>query len=145
MNTFCDTREPVARTMVRSIRIEHLPDENPDLSWLEQSYDEGDIPPEEAAKYREQDRERLAAYSCGEWHMIGIRATAEVAIPTPPGGRTVILQRTTSPGLWGIESDSDEGHYNETAEEECDTLKTMLLALGFDETNINEKITEATS
>lgn len=43
------------------------PDDNPDLSYLEDKGRYVGVPPAEAAKYREQDRARLLAYG-DSWH-----------------------------------------------------------------------------
>jgi hypothetical protein len=83
-------------------------DEFPDTSWLD-------------------DEPRLEAFQDGTWHMIGIQAAATFLIPL--GGHFVV-QTVESPGLWGIESDSDEAYLDEVYAEECGNLAEMLKTLG---------------
>ena len=107
-----------------TVRIDRVLDTDPDLSYLEQSY-EPDCPPDEAEKYRKQDSERLRDYNRGEWQMIGICATVVI----DNGGGWAKPTEIGRDSLWGIESDSDEGYLGET-ERECarqaisDTRKT---------------------
>jgi hypothetical protein len=75
----------------------------------------------------EQDYKRMEAYNAGEWHMCGVRASVVLSIPH---GDSFITQKITSPGLWGIESDSGEDYFNEVFAEESDTLADMLRELG---------------
>jgi hypothetical protein len=105
-----DTGAPltVARRDFR--RLEHI-DEYPDLSWLEDA----------------AGRERLDAFREGCWHMIGIQAGASFLIPL---GGHLVSQSVTSPGLWGIESDSDEAYLDAVYAEECANLAAMLAAIG---------------
>jgi hypothetical protein len=42
-----------------------------------------------------------------------------------------VVQRITSGGLWGIESDSGKDHFESTAREELAQLKDELVGLGF--------------
>lgn len=74
----------------------------------------------------EQDYERMEAYNAGDWRMIGIRATVEIAIPCGSYARTQTLK---SPGLWGIESDSDEAELESIFDDECMMLAEMVQAL----------------
>ena len=89
-----------------------IPDSDPDPSYLEQ----------------EGWEERLAAYQHGDFGYVGVQATTELRIPSDQGGW--IAQTITSPGLWGIEDDSDQEYLNEVFEEERATLLDMLKALG---------------
>lgn len=86
-------------------------DDCPDLFWLDD----------------DAGRERLADFHDGHWHMIGVQAAATILIPL---GRHFVMQTLTSPGLWGIESDSDDAYLDQVFAEECDTLVAMLGALG---------------
>jgi hypothetical protein len=108
----------MSKPIVTFERLE-IPDNDPDLSYLEQDY--SDSPADEAEKYREQDRKRLAEYRRGGWYMVGIRARANISIPH--SGYTTMYS-LESPGLWGIESDSGEPYFAEVFEEE----KQQLLA-----------------
>ena len=105
-----DTGVPltVARQSFR--RIERI-DEYPDTSWLDD----------------ESGRERLVAFREGCWHLIGIQASANVLIPL---GDHLVTQTVTSPGLFGIESDSDEDYLDQVFDEECANLAAMLIAIG---------------
>jgi hypothetical protein len=86
-------------------------DEYPDLSWLDD----------------DAGRERLDAFRDGSWHMVGIQAAATVLIPL---GDHFVAQTVISPGLFGIESDSDEDHFDAVFAEECASLAAMLAAIG---------------
>lgn len=123
---FEDTFNASAPIKVDSIRIEHLIDENPDVSWLEQDY--SDCTPADQAKYRAQDAERLAAFNRGDWYCIGIRAKAVVSYPCGNGSRR--LETFTSSGLWGIESDSDADYIKTVERDELSDLQDHLSKFG---------------
>ena len=111
---------PGQRTMtVRAADIERIeePDPHPDLSWLE---------PDANPANAEANAERLASYRAGEWHCIGIRARAAFLIDL---GRAALIQTVDSPGLWGIESDSDPDHLDRVFAEEAQTLRGILAKL----------------
>ena len=91
---------------------ETIPDDSPDTSYLEQDGFE----------------DRMRAYRRGDFGFIGVRAAIDLDIPTKQGG--IIGQRITTPGLWGIEDDSDEDYLREVYEEECAQLVEMLETLG---------------
>ena len=111
---------PGQRTMtVRAAdidRIEEL-DPYPDLSWLDP-----DANPADAGA----NAERLAAYRAGEWRCIGIRARAAFLIDL---GQATLIQTVESPGLWGIESDSDPEYLDQVFAEEAQTLRGILAQL----------------
>lgn len=90
------------RPSVERSWIEVVPDENPDTSYLEQDV----------------FADRFEAFKRGDFAFVGVRACAEIRYSTPQGGwqngPTV-----KSPGLWGIEDDSEESYLRETGEEEC--------------------------
>jgi hypothetical protein len=76
----------------------------------------------------------MEALNYGDWCYIGIRAEAEIGIGDVaeyPKKFNVTCQTITSGVLWGIESDSDESHIEETEKDELANLKQQLLALGF--------------
>ena len=111
---------PGQRTMtVRAADIERIeePDPHPDLSWLEP-----DANPANAAV----NAERLASYRAGEWCCIGIRARATFLIDL---GRAALIRTVDSPGLWGIESDSDPDHLDRVFADETQTLRGILAQL----------------
>lgn len=105
-----------------NVQIVTRHDENPDLSYLEDETRYKGVPAKEAAKYRKQDQERLAAYG-DDWNMIGIYAVANVAIRG-------VIQRIRSGGLWGIESDSGKDYFNSVGKEEYGSLKDLLKDIG---------------
>jgi hypothetical protein len=89
---------------------------------------------EEVRKYVRQDYERMESLNRGHWCFIGIRAEAEImpnVVSDGLGKWHGITQTISSGGLWGIESDSDDGHIQETIREELANLKSELLAVGF--------------
>ena len=86
-------------------------DEYSDISWLNEI----------------EDGKRLQAYYQGDWHMIGVQAKAYFLIPLD--GHHVV-QTLSSPGLWGIESDSDEDYLDDVYAAECAQLSSMLATLG---------------
>ena len=111
---------PGRRAMtVRAADIERVeePDPHPDLSWLEPDANPADA---------EASAERLAAYRAGEWRCIGIRARAAFLIGL---GRAAMIQTVESPGLRGIESDSDPDYLDEVFAEEARTLRGILSEL----------------
>jgi hypothetical protein len=104
-------------------------DESPDLSWLEQSYNDPSIAPDEALRMRAADAERLAAYRQGDWYMVGIQLAVEVVLARP--GRVDEVITLTTPGLWGVESDSGDEYFRSIADDESSYLVDDLVALGF--------------
>ena len=107
-----------------TFKREECVDESPDLSYLEQDY--GDSPVAEREMYRAQDTERLKAYHNGDWHVLGIRAVAMIVVSRPGYSTHYEL---TSPGLWGVESDSGEDCLQEAFQNECDTLRADIEAM----------------
>jgi len=93
-------------------RLEELPDECPDWSYLEQA----------------EFEDRLQEFHDGDFCFVGVRASVEIKIPHGQG--TVITHRITSPGLWGIESDSGEEYFRQVFQEESKVLASMLAELG---------------
>ncbi len=91
-----------------NFRYSVVADECADVSWLD-------------------DDRRLAAFHDGTWHMIGIQAAATFLIPL---GGHFVMQTMSSPGLWGIESDSGEAYLDEVFTKECQNLADMLAAVG---------------
>jgi hypothetical protein len=83
------------------------------------------LPEEEIRKYCRQDFDRMESLNSGNWCYIGIRAEARVQTGSD------VVQKITSGGLYGIESDSGKEHIAETIREELASLKTELLQLGF--------------
>ena len=84
--------------------------------------------PEDIRKYVRQDYERMERLNRGDWSFVGVRADAEILLPS---GDASIVQEITSGGLWGIESDSDKSHFAEIEKEELFELENQLHAAGF--------------
>ena len=78
------------------ISRELIPEDCPDLSYLEQDY--SDCSESDAENYRLQDATRLSEYG-DNWEMLGVRAKAKIQIPHGNDG-TRILCELHSPGLW---------------------------------------------
>lgn len=109
---------------------------NPSFNYVDKSGKPVDgLSPEEVRKYTRQDYDRMESLNAGHWAYIGIIAVAEVGISTD-GGKTFKLDRLTSGGLWGIESDSDRGYLEETEQEELSQLKELLQGYGFGRSTI---------
>jgi len=93
---------------IDDIEMEKVPDEDPDTSYLEQ----------------EEFKDRLAAYQRDEFSFLGIRATVDVTMPSGT------IQTLTSPGIWGIETDSGDDYFQDVFEEERSQLIEDLEAMG---------------
>ena len=104
---------------IDTIEVQQLPDFDADTSYLEQ----------------EDFAERFEEYQNGAFGFVGIRASATIKIPSGSG---YILQTITSPGLWGIEDDSDATYLKDVAREEFATLKNMLESLNVDVSEFDE-------
>ena len=111
---------------IGSIKIVVTIDEWPDLSYLDQFKNSQD--PEEQKHYI-QDQERKRQYKAGYWNFIGIQAQATIQIEHPGTPKCYTCHTITSPGLWGIESNSGNDYFMEVAEEEVDALHADLRAL----------------
>lgn len=103
-------RTPVAE----NVRTLIVADMDPDPSYLEQ----------------EGFEKRLASYNRGEWAFVGVKVAADVKIPHGPHGW--IVHTFESPGLWGVEDDSDDSYFEEIAGDERYILREMLEALNVD-------------
>ena len=84
-----------------------IDDSDPDPSYLEQKGFE----------------ERLQQYRNGDFSFVGVRASAELHTPY---GNDWIQSHLTSPGVWGIESDSDESYFDAVFADEKAILLEML-------------------
>jgi hypothetical protein len=84
-------------------------------------------------KYGMQDYERMEGLNRGDWCIIGIKAEAVISYPTGNNGDRRI-ERLTSGGLWGIESDSG-GYLQEVAQNELIDLKFHLENFNIDTSN----------
>jgi hypothetical protein len=94
--------------------IEHDPDSHP-KEYLFQN-----------TCYFEQDEARLNAWRNDEWRFIGVRAKATLKIPYGANPECWITSEVLSPGLWGIESDSDDEYFQQIYQEERTILIDIL-------------------
>jgi hypothetical protein len=84
-----------------------IPDETADASYLDQ----------------EGWEDRKVQYERGDFDFVGVRAVATLRIPH---GCDYIDSKVESPGLWGIESDSDDEYVRSVYDEEVQLLTDML-------------------
>lgn len=117
----------VDRPTCIAIKIERLPEEDPDLSWLDQSDEQM------GEGFEATAAERRAGYGT-TWELMGIQAVALYLIPLD--GNTSTIQSLISPGLWGIESDSSTEYLAEIEESEIASVKALLEALGIDHESV---------
>lgn len=121
------TQQPGEATKVLVTFTKQVCDDiDADLSYLTDKNRYKNVSAKEAAKCRAEDKARLAAFNRGEWHMLGIRAVAKIEIHRPG---YIVHYELESPGLWGIESDSEERYFDEVFREECETLKRDIQAI----------------
>jgi len=62
-------------------------------------------------------------------HFVGIRARAAIKIPSGSNPDCWITAELSSPGLWGIESDSGDAYFQQVYQEERAVLIAMLASL----------------
>src|SRR5271157_2617685 len=105
--------------LLSTIEMQVIPDESPDTSYLEQ----------------EGFEDRLTEYRARSFGFVGVRASVEISIPH---GRCSIVQRITSPGLWGIEDDSGTEYLESVFNEEVEILKSMLEELNCRVDNVED-------
>ncbi len=103
---------------IASITIKHILDESPDISFLGKYTDT--LEPGVIVRDLENFYEKLPA------------PMERAEIQTSENeGKNGLINRISSGGLWGIESDSDESYFKEVAQEELAQLEKLLLELGF--------------
>jgi hypothetical protein len=111
---------------IREVKLNWIADENPDLSWLDQTDDEM------GEGFEKQSVGRKESYG-QTWEMLGCVARAVVAYPLESNIGTR-LQAFTSGGLWEIESDSDEGYLRAIEDEQLIELAEHLSHFGISTT-----------
>ena len=141
---------PKLEKKIGKVIVEHLLDDDPDLSWLETEFMAGNRWIKGSCRVYQQGHQKVrpgagpdvggrgspASQRYGDtWCMIGIQAKAQVMVKIV--GDSWICQDIRSGGLWGIESDSDEDFFKQVDEEELNNLRDNLLALGFKDDEIN--------
>jgi hypothetical protein len=92
---------------LQSIVVLVLPDEDPDVSFLDQ----------------DEFKDRAKAYKRGDFAFVWVRAEAEIVV----GG---VVQLITSGGCGGVESDAGDEHIHGIAQEEYTDLRKILKTLG---------------
>jgi hypothetical protein len=77
-----------------------------------------------------QDYRRMEAYNLGEWRMMRIIATAEVQYLIGDGCHRI--ERLSSRGVWGVESDADVADIAAIEQDELNDLRRHLEVFGVD-------------
>lgn len=98
---------PRKQPELRAVKVVFEVDPDPDASYLEQ----------------EDFSSRKKAYRRGDFHYVGVRAEAEVLI-------VETTQTLTSPGTWGIESDTEDSELERLVDEEWKLLRDVLKTVG---------------
>ena len=129
---------------IKSIRIEHILDDLPDLSYLGEYTDKyvrgaidrkaiGDMGRNEYQYFIPYMREggfesyqRYEQYNKGYWCSIGVVAIAEIEKRI---GNKVISFEISSDGIYGIESDAED-YIEEIDQEELNNLRYQLSEIG---------------
>lgn len=129
------------RATVDSIELRRVTDTDADTSHLTDPDRYSDVSDAEAKRYREADRDRLRDYEAGQWEFLGVFAVAKVRffLSTHPGGSGGGFE-VSSPGLWGVESDSDPAYLAEIEREQRGEIADTLAALGL---RIGGELTDA--
>jgi hypothetical protein len=130
------------KNKIFKIWTERIIDEMPDLSWLDQFENSKD--PNEQQYYKE-DQKHKAKYG-DTWYMLGIVAYAEIGIPfevVTSNGKQINykIEKISSGGLWGIESDSDESYFKDIEQEQLADLKEYLKQLNVSVTKFDSLVT----
>jgi hypothetical protein len=108
-------------TRTAEVEIDMLTSFDQDASPLDYLFQDPD--------YRTQDQARLDAWRNGEWHFVGVRASATIKLPYGINPQCWITSELLSPGLWGIESDSGDEYFLQVYQEEREILIGMLASL----------------
>jgi hypothetical protein len=80
-----------------------------------------------------ENYERMLQFNNGDICMKGIRAEAKIvtSFNLLDPSQSATMNRISSPGLWGIESDRNEEYVKEIEKEELNELRDILTLLGF--------------
>ncbi|HJX79187.1 hypothetical protein [Glutamicibacter sp.] len=124
---YCDLKKIYKKPYIHAIKLVHEIDQYPDISYLQQSYDDVKDPIERQ-KYLDQDKQRLNDANNGYWWMIGVYAQTEILVPID-GTNSCQLIPLKSGGLWGIESDSGSDYIQDIEKQEIDQLKDLCKKL----------------
>lgn len=82
-----------------------------------------------------QDFERMESFNAYKWHLLGIRAKAVIMNPA-----TSVIQTISSPGIYGVESDSGDEYINYINNEEIENLCIELRGLNFSRRQISRAL-----
>jgi len=102
------------------IKVRKVFDDDPDLTWLDQTDEQM------SEGFESYARERKEGYARGNWHMVGVIAE---------GSRVCKCGESTVEGhdaLWGIESDSREEYFLSVAEECAAEVASQLGVEGYE-------------
>jgi hypothetical protein len=116
------------KNKIFKVWTERIVDETPDLSYL--------------------DQKRLNDYYSGSFCFLGVVAFAEIGIPftviTGKGEQINYykIEKISSGGLWGIESDSDEPYLKDIEKEQLSELKQYLKQLNVSIKTFNSSLTK---
>ena len=143
-------RVPNVRKKIDEICIRHIVDEYPDLTFLGEFADSlGQFPihhSDEPGQFRyfnahnvsnkveaQQNYERILQFRDGHVCMMGVRAEAKIvtSFNLLDPSQSAAMNRISSCGVWGIESDSDKEYVEEIEREELGELRHVLTSLGF--------------
>jgi len=143
-------RVPNVRKKIDEICIRHIVDEYPDLTFLGEFSDTpGQFAihhSDNAGEFRyfnadnvsneaeaRENYERMLQFNNGDICMKGIRAEAKIvtSFNLLDPSQSATMNRISSPGLWGIESDRNEEYVKEIEKEELNELRDILTLLGF--------------
>ena len=72
----------------------------------------------------EEDYKRMESMNRGDWCMLFCQARAQISI-------NGVMQRVTSGGLGGVESDSGDDYFDEIKGEQLEELREILKSMGF--------------
>ena len=86
--------------------------------------------PAQQKKYALENYKRMQDIDSGDTPVIGVHAEAEIVVDNT-------IQRISSGGLWGIESDSGKQYIEEIENDELDNLNRQLSALGISADHID--------
>jgi hypothetical protein len=133
-----DLKQKHDKPFIKSIELVKTIDEYPDLSFLEQDYNDV-TNKKEREKYLEQDKTRLEEYNNGSWWMMYIYAKTRILIPLNLLGYagnnieySYQMVEIRSGGLGGIDSDIDDSELKHELENQKHELIKILNLLNVD-------------
>jgi hypothetical protein len=104
------------------------PDENNDGFWPSLDPESaGYVKPDMFGEEMLKANARMDAWKNDEWRYVCVRAKAVIEVVQD---ETAVAYEFLSPGLWGVESDSDEEYLKSVFNDECEILKNDLALIG---------------